>query len=128
MKNGDVIEQVSSFIREKGLENILRDSSPMKMRIRLKYTLIVSKIRKLERYLRRSKRFEEACRLIFDLGLKKDFTNADELIPKFMVLWEADMTSLRDTTFFFKFIYLVDLIRDEKIIGQALLKDRLMAN
>jgi hypothetical protein len=52
--------------------------------------------------------------LLVQLGLKRDFSNVDELIPKFVSSWKGDMS------FMHEFLNLVDLARDKKTAEQAL--------
>lgn len=68
---------------------------------------------KLERQLKASKHFQEATDLLLELGLKKDFSNTDELIPKFMSAWKGD------ESFMHKFLNLVKLAGDKKRALQA---------
>jgi hypothetical protein len=90
------------------------DSTRRLEELKTRYMDRMVKTVKLERKLKGSKHFDEATDLLLELGLNKDLSNADELIPKFMSSWKGDMS------FMHEFLNLVDLARDKKTAEQAL--------
>lgn len=71
---------------------------------------------RLDRELKtsRSKDFDKATHLLVQLGLKRDFSNVDELTPKFISAWKGD------EAFMHEFLNLLELARDKKRVLQAL--------
>lgn len=58
--------------------------------------------------------YHEANDLLAGLGLKKDFSNADELIPKLTKQWKGPAEFLHE------YISLVELARDKRVVEREL--------
>lgn len=90
----------------KGTESKV-DSTRRLENLKEKYDDLMVKTVKLERQLKISEDYEKATDLLFELGIKNDLSNADELIPKFMSSWKGD------EGFMHRYLNLVELARDK---------------
>jgi len=77
--------------------------------LKAKYSELSSKVAKKDLELKEiSPLYHNANVLIHSLGLKGDFSNADELIPQFISAWKDD------AEFMHEYITLVELARDKR--------------
>jgi hypothetical protein len=113
-----VSAEVDIFIRKRVAElqggQTTEDRDANYNAVKSKYEDLMIKTVRLERKLKASKYFQEATDLLLELGLKKDLSNADELVPLFMKAWKGD------ESFMHEFLNLVELARDKKRALQAL--------
>ena len=68
----------------------------------------MNRVAKKDEQLKEKPCYHEANDLLAGLGLKKDFSNADELIPKFMAAWKGDVDFMQE------YVTLVELARDKR--------------
>lgn len=59
--------------------------------LRSKYSELVNRTARKDAQLKEKPCYHEANDLLAGLGLKKDFSNADELVPKFLAVWRGDV-------------------------------------
>jgi glutamine synthetase type III len=111
-------EEISDFILRKlaelkGTETKV-DSTRKLEDLKAKYDDVVIKTVKLERQLQTSPHFREATDMLLKLGLRKDLSNVDEVVPKFVSVWKGD------ESFMHQFINLTELAANKKRVLQAL--------
>lgn len=76
--------------------------------LKARYSKLVSEVARKKDELSEMPYFHEANDLLAGLGLKKDFSNADELTPQFMVAWKGDVDFMQE------YVTLVELARDKR--------------
>jgi ribosomal protein L44E len=77
--------------------------------LKAKYSELVNKVAKKDAELKEiTPYYHEANTLLAGLGLKKDFSNADELIPQFTSAWKGRVE------FMHEYVSLVELARDKR--------------
>ena len=84
-------------------------------RLKVRYSDLVSKVAKKDAELKEIEiHYHEANDLLAGLGLKKDFSNANELIPQFISAWKGPVE------FMHEYLSLVELARDKRETEQLL--------
>lgn len=90
------------------------DSTRRLADLKEQYDDVVVKTVKLERQLQTSPHFREAIDMLFELGLRKDLSNVDEVVPKFVAAWKGD------ESFMHEIINLTELAANKKRVLQTL--------
>ena len=77
--------------------------------------MLVGQVEKLENRLeRQSDAFDQANRLLGELGVKSDLSNAGEVIPKFLVAWKGSQE------FMHEYISLIEVAEKKKQVETRL--------
>jgi hypothetical protein len=110
-RSPNISQEVDGFIRKRvqELNGHAIGEDPDYEGLKVKYSELVSKVAKKDEQLKEKKpNYHNACELLADLGLKADFSNADELIPQFMSAWKGDVE------FMHEYVTLVELTQDKR--------------
>jgi len=112
--------EVEAFISRRVIELSGSDERARRVRyeeLQSQYSKLVKKVaEKKDELSEIIPYFQEANDLLAGLGLKKDFSNADELIPKLRKQWDGG----RPSEFIHQYISLVELARDKRLVEREL--------
>jgi hypothetical protein len=107
----NVSQEVDGFIRKR-VEELTSQSIGEGANyegLKAKHSELVNKVARKDAQLKQKMPdHHEANELLAGLGLLKDFSNADELIPQFMVAWKGNVDFMQE------YVTLVELARDKR--------------
>jgi hypothetical protein len=87
-------------------------------KLKARHTMLVDQVDRLQKQLRKfnggEDTYDEACELLNSVGIKADYSNADEVIPKFIQSWKGSRE------FIHEYISLAELVRDKKQVEARL--------
>lgn len=111
-------EEVETFMSQRIIELSGSDENGRHLRyeeLKNQYNKLVREVAKKDTELTAiTPHYHEANTLLAGLGLKKDFSNADELIPKLTKEWKGPAEFLHE------YISLVELARDKRVVEREL--------
>lgn len=110
-------QEVEVFMSQRIIELSGSDENGRRLRyeeLKNQYNKLVREVAKKDAELAATPYYHEANDLLAGLGLKKDFSNADELIPKLTKQWKGPAEFLHE------YISLVELARDKRVVEREL--------
>jgi DNA repair exonuclease SbcCD ATPase subunit len=111
-------EEVEAFMSRRIVELSGSDERARRLRyeeLKSQYNKLVKKVAEKDQELREiTPHYHTANELLHGLGLKADFSNAEELIPKVTKEWTGPVEFLHE------YINLVELARDKRVVEREL--------